>query len=263
MILDEIVRGRKRQLALLKRETPFGEIARRAEDYAAARPTLDFAAALRRPGLSVIAEVKRASPSKGLIRADFDPVAIARAYESAGADAVSVLTEETYFQGAARYLTAIRAAVALPLLRKDFIFDPWQVYEARLLGADALLLIAALLPVPALRELRSLAEGLGMQCLVEAHNEAELQAALAAGAKIVGVNNRDLTTFAVDPGTAERLRPLVPEDIVFVAESGVTGPADAKRMAAAGADAVLVGETLMRAPDTGAALRALRSIGIS
>ncbi len=258
MILDTILENRARQVAALQKKCPAQILAARAGAHARSHPTADFAGALRGGGLSVIAEIKRASPSKGLIRQDFDPVAIAREYEAAGAACLSVLTEETYFRGSGDYLKAVRQAVKLPLLRKDFIINVWQVYESRLLGADAILLIASVLDAKTLARLIETARELGMQCLVEAHTPDQLQKALGAGARMVGVNNRDLRDFSVDFTRAERLRPMVPRDVVFVAESGVSDAADMRRLHAAGANAVLMGEILMRAPSPGARLKELR-----
>lgn len=209
-------------------------------------------------GCALIAEVKKASPSKGIIRADFDPVAIARAYEAGGASCLSVLTDEQYFQGSLSYLAMIREAVSLPLLRKDFLIDTAQIYEARLAGADAILLIVAAIPSPArLAEMRCVAESLGMDALVEVHDEAELAIAVESGAKILGVNNRDLKTFTLRLEIAETLIPQFPKGTIAVAESGIFTPDDVARMARAGASAVLVGESLMREPDIEAATKRL------
>jgi indole-3-glycerol phosphate synthase len=208
--------------------------------------------------VSLIAEVKKASPSKGLIRPDFDPVAIARAYFAGGASCLSVLTDETYFQGSLGYLATIREVVPLPLLRKDFLIDPIQIYEARLAGADAILLIVAAIPSPArLAEMRHAAEQLGMDALVEVHDEAELALAIESGATLLGVNNRDLKSFTVSLETFERLAPLFPQNAIAVAESGIFTAEDVARMGAAGAHTVLVGESLMRQPDVEAATKAL------
>jgi indole-3-glycerol phosphate synthase len=205
----------------------------------------------------VIAEVKKASPSKGVIRADFDPVAIARRYAACGAAAISVLTEERYFQGSPGHLEAIRAAVDVPLLRKDFIVDPYQVEESRAWGADALLLIVAALDDAALRELHAAALELGLDVLVEAHTADEVDRAAAAGATLIGINNRDLRTFVTTLETAERLSERLPAGALGVAESGIETPADVARLRRAGYEVFLVGESLMRQPDPGAALQAL------
>jgi len=258
VILDSIFENRAKQLQGLKDTLPMSEIEKRAERYADNHKTIDFAAALKNGPLSVIAEVKKASPSKGLICADFDPVRIAREYESGGAAAVSVLTEETYFQGSSAYLEAIRKEISLPILRKDFIFDEWQICESRLIGADAILLIAAMLSEERLKSLLSYTHGLGLEALVEAHCEREIEAAANAGAKVIGVNNRNLYDFSVDTDCAVRLSALLPKDAVFVAESGIKSRGDALKMRRAGADAILVGEALMTAKDIKAALCELR-----
>ncbi len=209
------------------------------------------------PGVAVIAEVKRASPSAGVIREDFDPVELARAYERGGAACISVLTDREFFRGEPSYLARVRDAVGLPLLRKDFILDELQVLEARALGADAfLLIVAALAPAP-LEELLAAGRALGMDALVEVHDERELDLALGAGADLVGVNNRDLRTFEVSLQVTERLAPRVPEGVLLVAESGIKGRADVARLAACGVRAVLVGEALMRADDVASATRRL------
>ncbi|GHU84725.1 indole-3-glycerol phosphate synthase [Bacteroidia bacterium] len=203
-------------------------------------------------------EIKKASPSKGTIAEEFPYLEIAQEYEAAGADAISVLTEPEYFQGDGRYLTEIRGAVSLPLLRKDFIVDVFQIEQSARLGADAILLICAILSPTQLAEHLQAAEALGLSCLVEAHDQAEVDTALAAGARIIGVNNRDLRTFDVDVGNSIRLRPSVPEGVLFVSESGIRTAEDVDRLRQHGVDAVLVGETLMRSPDKRAALSALR-----
>lgn len=206
----------------------------------------------------LIAEVKKASPSKGVIRTNFDPVAIAQAYERGGASCLSVLTDETYFQGSLSYLAMIREAVSLPLLRKDFILDPIQIYEARLAGADAVLLIVASVPSAArLAELRHVAESLGMDALVEVHNEAEVAIAVESDASLIGINNRDLHTFSVSLDVAARLIPLLPKGTVAVAESGIFTHEDIQTVAKHGAHAVLVGESLMRQENVEAATKKL------
>ncbi|MDR2619516.1 MAG: bifunctional indole-3-glycerol-phosphate synthase TrpC/phosphoribosylanthranilate isomerase TrpF [Propionibacteriaceae bacterium] len=253
MILDEIVTATRARVRSERAQLPLEHLQR-----AAAAPTADFAAALRAPGISFICEVKKASPSKGVIAADFPYLDIARDYEAAGAAAISVLTEPTFFQGSNDYLRDISGSVGLPCLRKDFIIDEYQIYQARQLGASAVLLIVAILHDCQLSDYLALTHRLGMAALVEVHDESELLRALAAGARIIGVNNRDLTTFTCDLAVTERLAPLVPADVLLVAESGITTAADVARMAAAGADAVLVGETLMRSADKTAALAELR-----
>jgi indole-3-glycerol phosphate synthase len=224
-------------------------------------PTRGFRAALQeriatgKP--AVIAEIKKASPSKGLLRADFDVSAIARGYAAAGAACLSVLTDQPHFQGRDDYLAEARAACTLPALRKDFIVDPWQVYESRLLGADAILLIVAALGDAMLADLAALAADLGMDALVEVHDAAELERALAVGALLIGVNNRDLRTFHTDPQTTLELLPRMPVDRLLVTESGIATRADVDRMRAAGVQAFLVGEIFMRAADPGGKLREL------
>lgn len=216
----------------------------------------------RRPDMAFICEIKKASPSKGVIATDFPYLDIARAYEAAGADAISVLTEPEFFQGSPNYLAEIHEIVDIPLLRKDFIVDPFQIAQSVLLGADAILLICAILSPGQLAEYIRLADRLNLSCLVEAHDEDELRTALKAGARVVGVNNRNLHTFAVDPGHSIRLRKIVPPEIVFVAESGIRTAEDVNILRRHGVNAVLVGETLMRSPDKKAALAALKGGGL-
>lgn len=246
-ILDEIIDWKRVEIAHR----------RRAVHIDVARSPRDLVSALRRPGVSLIAEVKRASPSKGLLCPDLDPGALAREYEAGGASAISVLTDERFFQGSLDDLRAVRQSVDLPVLRKDFVLDPYQVYEARTAGADAVLVIVAVLDDDTLSSLYRLVRALGMAALVEVHDEAELGRALAIEPRIIGVNNRDLRTFDVDLETTARLRALVPDDVVLVAESGIHTPADVARLAAMGADAMLVGEALVRAEDTRAKVREL------
>jgi indole-3-glycerol phosphate synthase len=254
VILDDIVAARRADVARAKREAPLAALTAQPR-YA--EPRRGFTAALRAGRPAVIAEVKKASPSKGVIRSDFDPVGIARAYAGAGAAAISVLTEARFFQGTLEHLEQIRAAVAVPLLRKDFIFDHYQLVEARASGADAALLIVAMLAPAQLQELHAAATELDLDVLVEAHTAAEVERAVAAGATLIGVNNRDLHSFVTRLETAERLRPLIPAGRVTVAESGIETAADIRRLHAVGYDAFLVGESLMRAADPGAALRVL------
>ncbi|MCC8122189.1 MAG: indole-3-glycerol phosphate synthase TrpC [Oscillospiraceae bacterium] len=250
-ILDEIVAA---TLPRVAREKAAGL----PEPKAPPRKPFRFEERLRAPGVSFICEVKKASPSKGVIAAEFPYLDIARAYEQAGADAISVLTEPDYFQGCNTYLAEIRAAVDTPLLRKDFTIDPFQIEQAAALGADAVLLICAILSPAQVKEYIALADRLGLSCLVEAHDEEEIKTALGAGARIIGVNNRNLKTFAVDTANSLRLRALVPPDILFVAESGVGAAEDVALLRAHNISAVLVGEALMRAPDKAAMLSDLR-----
>lgn len=259
--LERIVAATRQELAARQTSVSLDAMRGRA---AAAPPPRDFAAALMPAGSGparLIAEVKRASPSKGLLAATFDPVARARAYERGGAAAVSVLTEPHFFLGAVEHLAAVRSAIDLPVLRKDFVLEPYQVYEARAAGADALLLICALLDDAMLKALLGLTRTLRMEALVEAHNADEVRRAVDAGARVVGVNSRDLRTFAVDADVVRGLRPLVPSDRVFVAESGIADVTGAARARAWGAEAILVGEALMRADDPSGLVQALASTG--
>jgi indole-3-glycerol phosphate synthase len=260
-ILDEILAHGRERVARAKRALPPGELAALAGS--APEPPRGFRAALERaPRPRIVAEIKRRSPSRGEIRADFDPAACAKAYADSGAAALSVLTDERYFGGHLEHLRLARRSAPLPILRKDFVVDEYQIDEARVRGADAVLLIAAALPpaarVAELSRLRERALSLGLDALVEVHDRGELDAALEAGADLVGVNNRDLRTFEVDLGTTERLAGAIPDGVLLVAESGIHAHRDIARLEAAGADAFLVGEALMRAADLGSALRALR-----
>jgi indole-3-glycerol phosphate synthase len=255
-VLDRIVADKREEVAAAQRRVPFAELKAR---LGAAPPPRPFVDAIRGDGVSLIAEVKKASPSRGLLRADFDHVALARAYADAGAAAISVLTDERHFQGSPAHLESVRAALpdGPPLLRKDFLFDHYQLYEARVHGADAVLLIAAVLNSALLAQLIGLASALDMAALVEVHDELELERALMASASLVGINNRDLRTFEVDLATTERLRPGIPEGVTVVAESGVFTRADVDRLAALPVDAVLIGEALVTAPDPAAKIREL------
>lgn len=251
-ILEEIVETKRQEVAAASKRLPWEELEAQAAE---APPVRDFRRALSGPGpIRLIAEVKKASPSAGVIRADFDPIAIARAYQAHGADAISVLTDVPYFQGHLSYLARIRATVAIPLLRKDFLIDEYQVLEARMAGADAVLLIAEILDDEALGRLLSRTKALGMHALVELYEESNLDRVLAAGADIVGVNNRDLKTFQVDLEHTFRLRERIPPGVLMVSESGIRGREDVERLQSAGVDAILVGETLMRQPDIGRAV---------
>jgi indole-3-glycerol phosphate synthase len=252
-ILDKIVATKRREIAAARRDCP--ETVLRAA-LATAPPPRDFAAAISRPGpIRLIAEVKKASPSAGQIRADFDPPAIARTYQQHGAACVSVLTDTTYFRGSLDDLRAVRAAVDLPVLRKDFILDVYQLYEARAAGADAVLLIAECLDDHQLHELNRTAIELGMTPLVEIYQRENLQRVLDAQVQLIGVNNRDLRTFEVDLDHTLQMRAKLPAaGHLLVSESGIRSAADVRRLEAAGVDAILVGETLMRSADIGAAV---------
>lgn len=257
-LLGEILAGKRDEVAAAARRVPRAEMRARAEAMGEATRGLRAALASgERP--RVIAELKRRSPSKGEIRPGFDPLACAKSYADGGAAALSVLTDERWFGGRLEYLELVRRAVALPLLRKDFLIDAYQVDEARVAGADAVLLIARALDPAALRDLREHAAALGLDALVEVHDEGEVDVALAAGADLVGINNRDLVTFRTDLAVTERLAPrLAASGAVVVAESGIFTYDDVRRLEAAGAHAVLVGEALMREPDVGRALLRLR-----
>ena len=253
-MLQTIIDHKVQELETRRRARPLTAL-RDAPLFAAARR--DFAAALRAPGRRIIAEVKRASPSRGRIREDFDPVAIAAGYAAAGAAAVSVLTDERFFEGSLDDLTAVRERITIPVLRKDFLFEPYHLYEARAAGADAFLLIAAILTAEHLRELVVLGAELGMTALVEVHTVEQIERARGAGVQVWGINNRDLDTLEVQLETGLELLRLLPADATVVIESGLRTRDDLARFEAAGVRAFLVGETLMRAPDPAAALRTL------
>ncbi len=255
MILDDIVARRKVQLEREMSGTPLEKVMACAAD---APKTGSFKSAILCGGLSVIAEVKKASPSKGLICPDFKPVETAEAYERAGADAVSVLTEEFYFKGSPEYLKRIGRAVSVPVLCKDFVVSPYQIYAAKALGAAAVLLIAAVLGREKLREYAGTARSIGLECLMEAHNEKELEEVLEAGGEIIGINNRDLKTFNVDLSVTKRLAVHIPPGKAIISESGIKTPADAAAARSYGADAVLVGETLMRSRNVTETMKHLR-----
>lgn len=245
-ILNEIVENKKIEVERLKKERPITALQTLIDER---EPTLKFARALTGNKTRIIAEVKKASPSKGDLNSKLDPVEIARIYEKGGAAAISVLTESRYFKGSIDYLAQIRKAVDIPLLRKDFIFDPYQIYEARAYGADAVLLIVAILEQPQLSKLIKLAHSIGLACLVEVHNEYELMRATDAKAKIIGINNRDLTTFKVNINTTQRLLPLIPQGTVTVSESGITSRNDVNTLNDWQVNAALIGEALVTADD--------------
>jgi indole-3-glycerol phosphate synthase len=252
-ILEKIVGAKREAVKLAKRQTPLAVLKGRI----AQQKPLNFAEALRGNGIKLIAEVKKASPSKGVLCPDFKPVELAQTYAENGAAAISVLTEEKHFMGKLEYLQAIEEKVNIPLLRKDFIFDAYQIYESAACGADAILLIAALLEKETLEEFLKLAGSLKLSCLVEVHNEDELFKALLAGADIIGINNRDLNTFKVDTNTTRRLRMLIPAENIVVSESGINSRDDMKKMKECKVNAVLVGEALVTAKDIPAKMKEL------
>jgi len=254
MILDDIVEAKRREVAGRGKTIPLSAL---EAVIGGAPPTRDFRQALGGGECTIIAEVKRRSPSRGVIREDFDPVRISGEYERHGAASVSVLTDEAFFGGSEADLTAVKNAISLPVLRKEFIIDPWQILETRAIGADALLLIAAVLGESRLREYRDLTASLGMASLVEVHDRRELEMALGAGAEIIGINNRDLRTFTTDIGTSLALAPLVPPDRIIVSESGIHSRVQIEILLRAGVRAFLIGEALVAAPDRGAKMREL------
>lgn len=257
-ILDKLAASAKARCEAAKGKIPPEEIRRLAENTP--KGDFGFEKALKKPGMSFICECKRASPSKGLIAPEFPYLDIARDYEAAGADCVSVLTEPEWFLGSDKYLEEIAHTVGIPCLRKDFTVDEYMIYEAKLLGASAVLLICSILDAEQLKEYIGVADSLGLSSLVEAHDEREIAAAVGAGARVIGVNNRNLKDFTVDTGNSGKLRSIVPDDIVFVSESGVSDAEDVKRLYDAHVDAVLIGEALMRASDRKAKLAELRSL---
>jgi indole-3-glycerol phosphate synthase len=254
-ILERILEVKRAEIAAAKRRVPLSEL-----EAATAPPPRDFMGALRARRPAVIAEIKKASPSRGVLRADFDPAAIARSYEAGGAACLSVLTDRQFFQGDVAHLAAARGACALPVLRKDFVIDAYQVFESRAAGADCILLIAACLEQDEMRELERVAQGQGMAVLVEVHDAAELEAALALNTPLIGINNRNLKTFETRLETTLELLPRVPPERVVVTESGIRSPADVDHMRAAGVNTFLVGEAFMRERDPGAALIRLFNI---
>lgn len=261
MILDEIIANKKSELDRLKADFPVkGLIAGLKMRIKQLPQPRDFVKAVSGKDIKIIAEVKKASPSKGVIRKSFNPVEIARIYEANGASAISVLTEEKYFQGHIDYIKVIGDAVTIPVIRKDFIFDEYQIYESRAAGADAILLIAGILKKDEIDEFLKLSHSLGMSCLVEVHNEDELEKVLLTKARLIGINNRDLKTFKTDIKNTLRLVPMIPKDRVVVSESGVNSYHDVDLLKRAGVHVFLVGEAIMREKDMGKKLRELRGI---
>lgn len=256
-ILQKILQTKAEEIASKQLTQNMAAVSSMAADMPPARDFAGRLGELAGAGIAVIAEVKKASPSAGIIRENFQPDQIAHSYEAAGAACLSVLTDSRYFKGADEYLQQARSACSLPVLRKDFLIDPWQVYESRLLGADCVLLIVAALEPTRVQELDGLARQLGLDVLVEVHDEAELEGALTTGASLVGVNNRDLHNFTTDLATSERLRPLIPADRLMVSESGIHTTDDVARLRNSDIRSFLVGEAFMRDPDPGRALRAL------
>ena len=258
-ILDELASHAAERTAQAKIKVPEQEL--RDEAFSLPKGDFAFERALKKPDIAFICECKKASPSKGLIAPDFPYLDIAKAYEEAGADCISVLTEPKWFLGSSDYLREIAAAVSIPCLRKDFTVDAYMIYEAKVLGASAVLLICSILEKEQIRDYIGICDELGMTALVEAHDEAEIQTALRCGARVIGVNNRNLKDFSVDTENSRRLRAMVPEEVLFVSESGVRSARDVQALREIGADAVLVGETLMRAPDKKKMLDELRGRG--
>jgi len=253
-ILERILEVKRAEIAAAKARTPVADLERKARATGAPR---DFAGALRARNPAVIAEIKKASPSRGVLREEFDPAAIARSYEGAGAACLSVLTDAQFFQGSATHLGAAKGACSLPVLRKDFVVEPYQVWESRAMGADCILLIAACLTKDEMHELESLAHELAMAVLVEVHDAAELDAALTLATPLIGINNRNLGSFETRLETTLELLPRVPRNRIVITESGILGSDEVSRMRNAGIQAFLVGEAFMRAADPGAALRSL------
>ena len=257
MILDEIAARTKQRVEEQKQRISLEEMKQKAL-VMDSNTGFPFLKALNEPDISFICEVKKASPSKGLIASDFPYVDIAKEYEEAGAAAISVLTEPYYFQGSNTYLTEITQNVSIPVLRKDFTVDEYMIYEAKVIGASAVLLICAILDLDTLKKYLELAHSLGLSVIVEAHDEKEVKMALESGAKIIGVNNRDLRTFTVDINNSAKYRKMVPDDIVFISESGIKTAEDIQKLRENGTNAVLIGETFMRSPDKKAVLAQLR-----
>ena len=258
-ILDQLAGYAKERVDRARKELPLEELKKQAVSLtASAEENFAFENALKKPGISFICECKKASPSKGLIAPDFPYMQIAREYEEAGAECISVLTEPKWFLGSDRYLREITDTVKIPCLRKDFTVDAYMIYEAKVLGASAVLLICAILDEEQMKEYIGICDELGLSALVEAHDEVEVRSALRAGARMIGVNNRNLRDFTVDTDNSRRLRELIPRDVLFVSESGIRDADDVEALSRIGADAVLVGETLMRAADKKAKLQELR-----
>jgi indole-3-glycerol phosphate synthase len=258
-ILKDILENKRAEVKAQKAIVPLGEL---KKSVSSGLPdTVSFIAAIEAKGVSIIAEVKKASPSKGVIREDFDPVEVARIYDKNGASALSVLTDERYFQGSLESLKAIRKITTLPILRKDFIVDLYQIYESRIAGADAVLLIVGVLAPQKLKEFISLTTMLGMDALVEVRTEENIAVAIEAGARIIGVNNRDLKTFVTDLNTTERLAVKIPSETVIVSESGINTFIDIRMLKLCGVDAFLIGEALIREEDIGKKLREFRGLG--
>ena len=257
-ILDEIAEHTRERVRLAKASKPLEAVKAEALSSSDDKPFRFEGALLKQKGLAFICECKKASPSKGLIAENFPYLNIAREYEAAGADAISVLTEPKYFLGRNEYLQKIAHTVKIPVLRKDFVIDEYMIYEAKTLGAAAVLLICSLLSEETLKEYIALCDSLGLSALVEAHDEPEVLSTLNAGARIIGVNNRNLKDFSVDTSNSTKLRALIPESVIFVSESGVKTAEDVRKIREAGADAVLIGEALMRAADKKAVLESFR-----
>ena len=253
-MLDKIIAQKREEVKQKKKVATMTYL---QERIAQRKPALDFALALKGDHIRLIAEVKQASPSRGMLSHNFNPIKLAQTYTAGGAAAISVLTEANYFMGSIEHLAAIKEVIGLPLMRKDFIFDPYQVYESRAYGADALLLIAAILSQAQLNELLSLSHSLGLRCLVEVHNAGEVEKAILSEVEIMGINNRDLNTFVVDINTTRRLRPLVPKEKIVVSESGIKSKRDIEKLGKWGVDAVLVGEALVTASNVMAKMKEL------
>ncbi len=245
-MLDKIIASKKEEVEQRKKTLP---LSRLKERIAQRKPPIDFASALKGNHIRLIAEIKQASPSRGILSPNLNPTELAKTYAEGGAAAISVLTEANYFEGSIEHLAAVREAVELPLLRKDFIFDPYQLYESCAYSADALLLIAAILSQKQLDELLTLSHSLGLKCLVEVHNEGEVESALLSGAEIIGINNRDLSTFIIDINTTRRLRALIPQQRIVVSESGIKSREDVEKLKDWEINAMLVGEALVTAND--------------